>query len=253
MLRQTDIEAIRERAPFAEMGSANFERLVEASYLQRFPAETLLIDEGDSAEMLHILLDGTVDLFACFKGREATMTLMRPVRAFILAAVVHDLPYLMSARTLTPCRILMIPASVTQTLLGEDEAFNAAMMRELAKEFRRTLKALKSQKLRDGTERIAAYLSELHHAAGAPERIELPADRKTLAGYLGMTRENLSRSLQKIRDQGATVQGTTVRFHDPDKLAEFAGVSRLIDDLDTPWRKNDDESATRSTEKEDET
>lgn len=232
MLRQADIEAIRERAPFSEMSPANFERLVEASYLQRFPAGTFLIEEGDSAEMLHILLDGTVDLFARFKDREATMTLMRPVRGFILAAVVHDLPYLMSARTLTPSRILMIPASVTQTLLAEDRAFNESIMRELAKEFRRTLKALKSHKLRDGTERIAAYLLELRDGAGHADSVELPADRRTLAGYLGMTRENLSRSLQKVRDQGATVQGNTVRFHDPAKLAAFAGLSPLIDNLE---------------------
>lgn len=234
MLRQADIQAIRERSPFSEMSPANFEQLVEASYLQRFPAGTYLIEEGDAAQMLHILLEGSVDLFAGFKGREATMTLMRPVRAFILAAVVHDLPYLMSARTLTPSRILMIPASVTQRLLAEDDAFNNAMIRELAKEFRRTLKALKSHKLRDGTERIAAYLLELRSAAGEPDRIELPADRKTLAGYLGMTRENLSRSLQKIRDRGATIQGNTVRFQDAANLAEFAGLSPLIDDLDPP-------------------
>lgn len=239
MLRQSDIEAIRGRMPFFAMHPESFDRLVEASYLQRFPAGTHLIEEGDSAEMLHILLEGTVDLFAGFKDRETTMVLMRPVRAFILAAVVHDLPYLMSARTLTPARILMIPASATQRLLAEDRAFNEAMIRELAKEFRRTLKALKSHKLRDGPERIAAYLLELRAGAGNPAELDLPADRKTLAGYLGMTRENLSRSLQKIREQGATIQGSTVRFHDPERLAAFAGLSPLIDELDAHHARGD--------------
>lgn len=232
MLRQAEVDAIRQRPPFSEMSPAHFEQLVEASYLQRFPAGTQLIEEGDPAEMLHILLEGTVDLYAHYKDRESSLILMRPVRAFILAAVVNDLPYLMSARTLIPSRVLMIPASVTQRLLEEDAAFNRSMMRSQAGEFRRTLKSLKSQKLRDGTERIAAFLLELRHAESDPAQIELPADRKTIASYLGMTRENLSRSLQTIRDHGATVRGNEVVFHDLERLEALAAPSRLIDQID---------------------
>ncbi len=231
MLRQADKDAIRARSPFSRMGAEHFDHLVEASYLQRFPAGTQLIAEGDSADMLHLLLEGTVDLYAGYKEREATLLLMRPVRAFILAAVVHDLPYLMSARTLTPSRILMIPSPVAHELLRADSAFNGAMLLELAREFRRTLKALKSQKLRDGSERIAAYLLELRAQAGDAHEVTLPADRKTLASLLGMTRENLSRSLQRVREHGVVVQGNIARFDDPERLAAFAATSPQIDTL----------------------
>lgn len=236
MLRASDVDAIRARRPFSEMDSKGFEQMVEASYLQRFPAGTQLIEEGDPAEMLHILLEGTVDLYAHYKDKESTLILMQPVRAFILAAVVHDLPYLMSARTLTPVRILMIPATVTQELLANDRAFYASMLRELASEFRRTLKALKSQKLRDGTERIAAFLLELQQAQGGAETVSLPADRKTIASYLGMTRENLSRSLQKIGDYGAAVRGNEVVLRDPGKLRAHAAPSHLMDEVEDESR-----------------
>ncbi|MBK1696581.1 helix-turn-helix domain-containing protein [Rhodovibrio salinarum] len=232
MIREDDIEALRRLTPFSEMTEENLQALVRASYLQRFPAATQLIEEGDRADMLHILLDGVVELYGSFKDRESTMIIMHPVRAFILAAIVQDLPYLMSARTISPARILMIPAPMAHALLREDPAFNDAMMRALAEEFRRVMKGLKSQKLRDGTERIAAYFLELRHKADNADVVRLPADRKTIATYLGMTRENLSRSLQTVRDHGAVVRGNEVHFRDIDKLRALAQPSRLIDNVD---------------------
>jgi CRP/FNR family transcriptional activator FtrB len=232
MIRDDDIAALRSLTPFSEMAEENLQALVQASYLQRFPASTELIEEGDRADMLHILLDGVMELYGRFKDREGTLIIMHPVRAFILAAIVQDLPYLMSARTVHPARILMIPAPIAQRLLRSDSAFNDAMMRALADEFRRVLKALKSHKLRDGTERIAAYFLELRHKNADADVVRLPADRKTIATYLGMTRENLSRSLQTVREHGAAVRGNEIHFRDIDKLRMLAYPSRLIDDLD---------------------
>lgn len=232
MIREDDIDALRHLAPFSEMTETNLQSLVKASYLQRFPASTQLIEEGDRADMLHILLDGVVELYGSFRERESTLILMHPVRAFILAAIVQDLPYLMSARTVAPTRILMIPAPVAHDLLRADPSFNNAMMRALADEFRCVLKGLKSQKLRDGTERIAAYFLELRYQNGDADVVKLPADRKTIASYLGMTRENLSRSLQNVRDHGVVVRGMDVHFRDVAKLQDLARTSRLMDELD---------------------
>jgi len=232
MIRDDDIAALRGLPPFSEMTEENLQALVQASYLQRFPASTQLIEEGDRADMLHILLDGVVELYGSFKDRESTLIIMHPVRAFILAAIVQDLPYLMSARTISPARVLMIPAPVAHRLLRADAGFNDGMMRALAEEFRHVLKALKSHKLRDGTERIAAYFLELRHNNADADVVKLPADRKTIATYLGMTRENLSRSLQTVREHGATVRGNEVHFRDIEKLRALARPSRLIDDVD---------------------
>jgi CRP/FNR family transcriptional activator FtrB len=232
MIREDDINALRHLAPFSEMTESNLQSLVRASYLQRFPASTQLIEEGDRADMLHILLDGVVELYGSFRERESTLIIMHPVRAFILAAIVQDLPYLMSARTVAPTRILMIPAPVAHDLLRADSSFNNAMMRALANEFRCVLKGLKSQKLRDGTERIAAYFLELRHQNNDADVVRLPADRKAIASYLGMTRENLSRTLQNVRDHGVVVRGVEVHFRDVSKLRELAQPSRLIDEMD---------------------
>ncbi|MBL0116614.1 MAG: hypothetical protein IPP45_15240 [Sphingomonadales bacterium] len=50
-----------------------------------------------------------MELFTANGDRTTTMAILRPVRSFILAAAYTDQPYLMSARTLSSSRIMMIP------------------------------------------------------------------------------------------------------------------------------------------------
>ena len=89
---------------------AKFEELMGAAFLQRFPQHITLINEGDLPDFLHIVVEGSVELFGAHDGHETTIEILRPVTTFILAAVIRDEVYLKSARTLTPAQILMIPA-----------------------------------------------------------------------------------------------------------------------------------------------
>ena len=107
-----------------------FESLMRAAYLQTFPPHVDLIAEGEPSDFLHILLSGSVDLYASWNGRETSLATVRPVSTFILAATIRDAPYLMSARTLAPSRILMIPSENIRTVFERDlhdlESFHGA-------------------------------------------------------------------------------------------------------------------------------
>ena len=83
---------------FAAMSEANFAALLKAAFLQRFPPHTTLITEGELPDFLHIVVDGSVEMFSAHNGRETTIEIMRPVTAFILAAVIRDEVDLQSAR-----------------------------------------------------------------------------------------------------------------------------------------------------------
>src|SRR3989304_2814459 len=91
------------------MSEANFDELVSAAFLQRFPQHVTLINEGGMPDFLHIVVEGSVELYGVHDHHETTLDIVRPVSTFILAAVIRDDVYLKSARTLTPAQILMIP------------------------------------------------------------------------------------------------------------------------------------------------
>lgn len=230
-MRDEDKQIVRELDLFCDMDESRFEGLLNAAFLQRFPERVVLIREGEPSDFLHIVIDGIVELFATLDGRESTMTVLTPVSTFILAAVLKDAVYLMSARTRTPSRVLMIPSQNVRNAMADDDAFARSIVNELATCYRGVVRNQKNLKLRTGVERLASYLAHQHVRQGANGRLELPIDKKTLASMLGMTPENLSRSFSTLRRIGVSVDGPEIKIESPDNLLETARYAPLIDNF----------------------
>jgi len=230
-VRPEDIPLIRQLPLFATMSAENFDRLLQASYLQWFPAGVTLIREGDPADFFHVVVDGAVELFAKHGERETAISLRHPVSTFILAAVVKDALYLMSARTIDPSRLLMIPSKHIRLVIAEDPAFAQSMIDELAIGFRGMVRTLKNYKLRTGAERLANYLLRLYQENGHNETVTLPHEKRLIASLLGMTPENLSRALATLADYGVEVLGRRIVLRRVADLEAFAKPSPLIDEL----------------------
>ncbi|RME63798.1 MAG: transcriptional regulator [Alphaproteobacteria bacterium] len=229
-MRAEDESVVRGLNLFADMAPANFAELMHGAYFQRFPPHVQLIAEGDPADFLYVVVDGGVELFARANNREATMAILRPVSTFILAAVLREAVYLMSARTMEASRLLMIPSENIHIMLARDADFARAIVRELATCYRSVIKALKDQKLRTAVERLANYILREHEKQGGDGELHLRSDKRTLAALLGMTPENLSRAFNTLRPYGVAVDGRSVRVSKLPDLITLAKPTPLIDD-----------------------
>lgn len=232
-MRPSDLPVVRELRLFKSMGDENFAELMQAAYLQNFPAQVQLITEGDSADFLFVVIEGCVELYAQANGREATMAMVRPIGSFILAAVLKDAAYLMSARTAKKSRVLMIPAQNIRDVFEEDDVFARAIVLELANCYRAVVKEHKDLKLRTAVERLANRLIKYHRDQGSNGDVHLPYDKKTLAALLGMTPENLSRAFGTLKPYGVVVNGSRVTLGDFEGLQTLAKPNPLIDDRTT--------------------
>lgn len=229
-MRADDLTEIRRLKLFHTMSDENFTGIMTAAYLQNFPAQVQLATEGDDAGFLFIVVEGCVELFAHANGRETTMAMIRPVNSFILAAVLKDAAYLMSARTAVNSRVLMIPAQNIRDTFEKDDAFARAIVLELADCYRVLVKEHKNLKLRTAVERLANRLLKYHRDQGEPGFTDLPYDKKALAALLGMTPENLSRAFVTLKPYGVEVKGARVTLNDIAGLETLAKSSPLIDD-----------------------
>lgn len=229
-MRASDIPLVRELDLFREMDEANFDELMQAAFLQRFPPQVQLITEGDPADFLYIMVEGAAELFAANNGRETSIEIVRPVSTFILAAVLRDAVYLMSGRTIENAQILMVPAENVRTLFARDHVFARAVVRELSGRYRAVVKSLKNHKLRNAVERLANCLLRSHAEQGGSGRLTLQVDKRTLAALLGMTPENLSRAFATLKPYGVEVNGREIRLNDLNALTTLAKPSPLIDD-----------------------
>ncbi|MBW7922592.1 MAG: helix-turn-helix domain-containing protein [Rubellimicrobium sp.] len=229
-MREEERPGIRRLPLFREMSEQTFGTLMDVSYAQNFPPLLDLFSQGQNADFLHVLIEGTVELHSDWHGRETVMGVVQPVSAFIIAACVRDGAYLMSARTLERSRIVLIPADDLRHSMRRDADFAMAAMDEMARGYRVMVRHAKNMKLRNARERLAAWvLRESTHLGGAAGFV-LPVEKRRLASYLGITAESLSRSIRSLREDGVRIDGARVTITDPARLTALAGPDPLIDD-----------------------
>jgi CRP/FNR family transcriptional regulator, transcriptional activator FtrB len=215
---------------FSEMQEAQRERIFSGSFLQVFPPQLTLFELGQNPDFLHVLVDGLVELYAHSAGRDTTMRIVEPVTSFILAAVVTDQPYLMSARTLAPSRILLVPAALIRELVKDDPALMQATMRELAQAYRDMVRALTDMKLRQSAERLGNLILQHERRQGRTGKLQLKAEKRLLASLLGMTPENLSRAFGVLSGHGITVSAAQITITDRAALEAFSRPDPVPDD-----------------------
>lgn len=231
-MRSEKLARVRELPLFAAMSDEGFETLVAGAYLQQFPPATVLIEEGERPDFLYVCVDGAVELSAATRGRQSTIAIVHPVTSFITAAAVQNEPYLMTGRTMTPSRILMIPVESLKQAILTEPAFARAIVLELARGYRVMVKALKNQKLRSAVERLANYLLAEHRRQGETGRLTLPYEKRTIASLLGLAPENLSRAFNTLKAYGVEVTGAEVRLADVPALTGIAKPDALIDGVE---------------------
>lgn len=229
-MRGEDQDVVRRLPLLAGVAGRHIETLLRNAFLQRFPAHVELVRESEPADFLHVIVDGQVEVFAAYRDRETTVAVLEPGQSFIVAAVVLDRVYLKSARTLTPSRILMIPAETVRQVFGNDPAFARAIAEELALAYRAVVKEVKNQKLRSGLERLANWLLARDRETGSRCEFDLPYDKKILASRLGMAPEVLSRSFAALADYNVEVNGRHVILRDLQALTSLAKPTPTIDD-----------------------
>jgi CRP/FNR family transcriptional regulator, transcriptional activator FtrB len=231
-MRTEEIDEMRRLTIFAGLEAGHVEAMLKASFLQRFPAHVELVREGDPADFLHVVVDGQIEVYAAWRDRETTVSVLGPGHSFIVAAVILDRVYLKSARALVPSRLLLLPAEAVRRTFAMDAAFARALAIEIAVAYRGVVKELKNQKLRSGLERLANWLLARDLETGGSGKFALPFGKKILASRLGMAPEVLSRSLAVLSGHGVKIEGPEITFRNKAALLALARPNPIIDDPD---------------------
>lgn len=224
-----DRQLIQRIPLFAGLKEEVAERLLETGEVRSHRRPRLLFREGDPPDRLFVLLEGTVELFASGSGREGVILIVWPPEVLLPAAALTDEPYLMSARTLGPARLLAVEAGSVRSLVRRSTLLSNRFSAVLAGQFRMTVRHIKELKLRSGPCRLGAFLIRLVDATGAQGCADLPIPKGVLASRLGVTPATLSRAFLTLRAHGVTVRGRRVVITDRTKLERFCGADPLMD------------------------
>lgn len=216
---------------FERLDAGLLAQLAAISEVLPVEPHTELCRQGASPTALHFLLDGQVALSGdAPDGTHALMEVLHPVASFILAAVLTERPYLMTATTTTHARILTMRASALRALARTEPPIALALLGAVARDFRTMVRQVRDLKLRTATQRLGCYLLALVAEPDAVSgRFRLPFDKALLAGRLGCRQDSLSRAFATLREFGVETHGATVILHDVPRLRQFAMPDELDD------------------------
>ena len=199
------------------------ERLLASSHIERFAPRAEIFKEGGAPAHLYIILAGIVDLAAAYKNAECTALMLAAGDVFMPAAALYSEPYLVSARALTGCRLLMIDARIVRQEARSCVELAHGLARVLAGQWRVALKIILDLKCRSPSQRLAAFLLRLHDASQPDATAEVPFSKRQLASRIGMQPETLSRTLQTLAANGLYLRGRQIIVTNRAAIEEFCG------------------------------
>jgi CRP/FNR family transcriptional activator FtrB len=224
-----DRRRLRRMPIFAGAAETTVQDLLARTPISVVQRHQLAVREGAVPTSIMAVLSGRLALSTQISGEQPVVIGIVSRDALVMpgAAIVAS-PYPLSARAIEETRLAVVSLSDLWAATERDHAFAMDLARLASGEWQALLAMLKDYRLRSAPQRFAAYLVRLARESSRLEtgavEIELADDRKTLASLLGMTPENLSRTIAQFRDRGVVVSGRLVTIGDVAALASFAGV-----------------------------
>jgi CRP/FNR family transcriptional activator FtrB len=189
IIRQNDADRVRSIRLFRSLSAQRLESLLKSASLRYVARRTVLFREGRRPTILYTLIEGSVELFSVHHQRRCTIGVVR------------------------------------RELIDTHPGFASAAAYELANDHHEAVEDLKDLRLRATIERLAQWMLRSDMMAGGTGSFAIPYNKRTLASYLGMAPENLSRNLSALASDGLVVRGRRVTLNNRPALAAKAGLS----------------------------
>jgi CRP-like cAMP-binding protein len=127
-------ELLRRYPFFASFDETQRKAIAQIANEIHCEAGTTFFEEGESADALYLLLNGSVDLYFCAlteTNRELPIGEINPGEPFAISAMIP--PYILThtARASKPCHVLEINAAPLRTMCDQDTKLGYILMRHI--------------------------------------------------------------------------------------------------------------------------
>lgn len=225
-MRPTDLPLIRRSRLFAQVAEKDLAAMLATCFVQTMPKGATPCQQGDKPEFFHIVLSGAVGLFGEGPREETLIEFFGPGDGFVMAAVMLDAPYLVTARMLEESRVLLWPAAAFRAQVRANGALAYGASIQLSSYWRTLVGQIKDLKLLSATERLSAMLLALAPRQSGSTTVTLPGGRRLIAGRLGVTPQSLSRAFASLRPLGISGNGRQVTIANLDRLRELDDMTK---------------------------
>lgn len=203
---------LKNSSIFSGLSDLGLREVCAAARLQQIDAGEFFFLQGDPANSLYLVKEGSVKLLQLTPdGQQVLMRLIGPWTFFAVIALVEDTIYPVTAQAAEPCQALDWSRSAMKPLIEKypSIALNTMkMMAEQVHEYQDRLKELATERVE---RRLARALLRLAAQTGRKVSegvlIDLPLSRQNLAEMTGTTLFTVSRILSQWEQQGLIKSG----------------------------------------------
>ena len=206
---ENDFDILKDSSLFEGFRSQDISEMLPclAAKLKAYKKETYIKQEGESADFIGIVLEGTIQILQDdYNGNRNITSAFGPGQLFAEAFACAAIPTLpVSILAATDCSILFLDAQKLLQPCTKHCGFHNQLIQNLLKIVSGKILLL-SKKLsymshKTTDEKLIAYLCDQakeHHSLA----FTIPYNRQALADYLGVERSALSAEIGKLKRQG---------------------------------------------------
>ena len=188
---------------FSELAQQETEKLTQHSTTRSYPANTILISEGDTTDSLYVVLEGEVKVFASDQyGKEVILNILGPGEYFGELALLDDKPRSASVKTMLPTKVMVITKNDFKNCLATDPEMAYRLIKILIGQVRALTSNVKSLALLDVYGRVARTLLDLAENVDDELVILQKLTHQDIADMVGASREMVSRILKDLVSGG---------------------------------------------------
>ena len=219
-------KALGKSMLFAGIADQERSALLEIARKKRYPKNSALFSEGDTAHGFFLIVLGKVKVIKIAPdGKEHILHIFGPGEPLGEVAVFSGKHFPASAYTLKESLLLYFPRNAFLDLSTQRPQILLNMLATLSIRLRQFAQKIERLTLKEVASRLAEVLLETARES-APEKsgvVELKITKGQLASQIGTTPETLSRTFQKLTNLGMiTVDRKRVTLLDLEGLEDLA-------------------------------
>jgi CRP/FNR family cyclic AMP-dependent transcriptional regulator len=187
----------------------------------------VLFRRGEYPENIFIVCRGTIKLSSSSRsGNDFIVKLASPGDVLGMSAAIANLPYEVTAESLTPCLLRVLPSVDVRRMIAESDTAKDCVTELLARQHQTAVADACRSGLSDSiTDRVASVLLKLgqeFHRADSQTAFCLSLTHQEIAEMVGSRRETVTRSMSQLRQEGIiALNGRQITLLRQERLEEM--------------------------------
>lgn len=202
---------------FENLAGAEFEAIKAHAVPRNYPANTIIVTEGDDTSSLYLVESGKVKFYLNDEdGNEVMLGKVGAGGYFGELAVLDGAPRSVSVMTLEPTKLAVVSRKDLLQTLRADPEFCLRLLSRLAERLRHLSDEVRSLALTNVYSRITRLLKHLAHSTDGKSEIPERLTHQQIAQMVGSSREMVSRIMKDLQEgEYVIIAGGRIKLNKP--------------------------------------